>query len=219
MRIVVLGPPGSGKGTQANLLCERFGMTHISTGDILREAIRLNTPPGKQAQQFMDKGQLVPDCLVNDIIAERFERPERPEDFLTDGYPRTLNQAEAFDRVLQRHGPALDAVLALQVPDDEIIRRMSGRRICPKDQTSYHVLYKPPKQPDICDRCGAPLMQRSDDKEETVRNRLRQFHATVDGVLAFYKGRCLLREVNGLGSIQEVLAACLDSLTREPVSC
>src|SRR5262245_60246561 len=183
MRVVLLGAPGSGKGTQGNLLCERFAMTHISTGDILREAVRLSTPLGLEAKAYMDRGELVPDALVNDLIAERFDRADRPQSFLMDGYPRTLNQAEAMDGVLRRYALALDAAVALLVPDDEIVRRVTGRRICPKDQTPYHMVYKPPKKPDVCDLCGATLTQRADDKEETVRNRLRQFHATVDSVL------------------------------------
>lgn len=219
MRLIILGPPGSGKGTQAKLLCERFGMTHISTGDILREAIRNHTPLGRQAQKFMDGGQLVPDNLVNDIVAERFRRPDRPEAFLLDGYPRTLNQAEELAAVLRELRVAADAVLVLSVPDDEIVRRMSGRRICPSDHSLYHVTFNPPKVPGICDLCRTPLVQRADDKEATVLNRLRQYHATVGELLEFYRRRNLLREVNGLGSIQEVFASCLASLQLEKDKC
>jgi adenylate kinase len=219
MRLIIMGPPGSGKGTQAKLLCDRFGMTHISTGDILREAIRNHSPLGRQAQQFMDDGQLVPDNLVNDIVAERFRRADRPAKFLLDGYPRTLNQAEVFDVVLRELHVTITAVLALEVPDDEIVRRMSGRRICPKDQSLYHVTFKPPKQPGICDICQTRLIQRPDDKEETVLNRLKQFHATVDELLEFYRRQNLLREVNGLGSIQEVFASCLASLQAGKDQC
>ncbi len=212
MRVILLGPPGSGKGTQAKLLGQRFAMTHISTGDILRESIRQGTPLGKEAQGYMDSGRLVPDALVNDIIAERFGRPDRPGSFLMDGYPRTLNQAEAFDGVLRRAGLKLDVVLALQAPDWEIIRRISGRRICLKDQTPYHILYNPPKTPDVCDLCGGPLSQRDDDRAETVTSRLKQYHATLGGMLAFYERQHLLREVNGLGTIPEVFAACVEQL-------
>jgi adenylate kinase len=218
MRVILLGPPGSGKGTQAKLLCERLAMTHISTGDILRESVRMSTALGREAQRYMDSGRLVPDTLVNDIIAERFARPNRPTSFLMDGYPRTVNQAESLDGVLREHSLSLDAVLVLEVPDDEIIRRISGRRICPKDQTPYHILCQPPKAPDVCDLCGTTLIQRSDDQEETVRNRLSQYHATVDGVITFYRQRQGLQTVNGVGPIQEVFAACLEKL-RETVPC
>jgi adenylate kinase len=216
MRIVFQGPPGSGKGTQSKLLCERFGMTHISTGDILREASRRGTPLGIQAQEYMDKGLYAPDDLVNDIVADRFRQGDRPLDFLMDGYPRTRNQAEAFHRVLSEHQLSLHAVLFLEVPDEEIVRRISGRRVCPKDQTPYHVTFNPPKkQAGVCDLCGTPLVQRSDDAEATVRSRQRQYHGTVQGVVDFYKQKNLLREVNGLGTIQEVFASCLAALPRE----
>ena len=145
MRLIILGPPGSGKGTQAKRLCQKLGMVHFATGDILREAARLGTPLGVQAQAFMDQGRYVPDQLVNDVVAERLGQPDRPEDFVIDGYPRTLVQALAFDRVLKQQGLTLDAVLFIKVSDDEIVRRLSGRRVCPKDGMNYHLINHPPK--------------------------------------------------------------------------
>jgi adenylate kinase len=210
----MLGPPGSGKGTQAKLLCDRFAMTHISTGNILREAVRDRTELGRKAEPYMKNGGLVPDALVNAMVVEGFERPDRPDAFLLDGYPRTLNQAAALDTVLRKLGATISAVLVLRVPDEEIVRRVTGRRICPKDQSSYHVLYDPPKEPGVCDHCHAKLIQREDDREEKVKNRLAEYHATVDGLLDFYRKKQLLREVNGLGSIQEVFASCLAGLER-----
>jgi adenylate kinase len=213
MRIILLGPPGSGKGTQAKLLCEKLGLTHISTGDILREAVRLGTPHGLEARPFMDEGKYVPDQLVNGIIAERFARPDRPERFLLDGYPRTLGQAESLDHVLRQHALPVDAVIFLRVPEEEIVRRLSGRRICPKDGSTYHVIFDPPKKSaESCDRCGALLEQRVDDAENTVRSRLRTFEATLQPVIDYYRPTGILREVQGAGPIAAVGQAVLASL-------
>jgi adenylate kinase len=212
MRIILLGPPGSGKGTQAQLLCRQFGMAHIGTGDILREAVRGGAPLGLQAKGFMDRGQFVPDTLVNDLVAERFDRPDRPATFLVEGYPRNLTQAKAFDQVLRRNSLELDAVLLFEVPDEEIVYRVSGRRICPKCNSLYHVVQKPPKQDDRCDHCLTPLELRTDDRAETVRDRLLLFHQTITAILDYYRQSHLLREINGLGPIDGVFRACLRSL-------
>jgi adenylate kinase len=204
MRLILLGPPGSGKGTQAKLLSERLGLAHISTGDILREAVRLGTVLGKQAQPYMDQGRYVPDALVNDIVAERFRRADRPERFLMDGYPRTLAQARSFDQVLSDESLDLDAALLLRVSDEELVHRGTGRRVCPKDGRVYHLVHKPPREPGRCDECGTALEQRSDDQEETIRHRLRVFNETVPEVIEHYRRRGILREVSGEGTIQEV---------------
>jgi adenylate kinase len=210
MRLIILGPPGSGKGTQAKILCEKLGLAHISTGDILREAGRIGTPLGLQARPFMDQGKYVPDQLVNDIVAERFARPDRPAKFLLDGYPRTLAQAVSFDQVLKHQGLSLDAVVLLRVPDDEIVRRLSGRRVCPKDGSTYHLLSNPPKKSlEHCDQCGALLEQRVDDAENTVRERLRAFHATLAPVIDYYRPAGILREVTGVGRIADIAEAVL----------
>jgi adenylate kinase len=219
MRLILLGPPGSGKGTQAKLLCQAHGMTHISTGDILRDAVRRGTPMGQLAQPYMDQGKYVPDQLVNDIIAERFQQADSPKAFLMDGYPRTLAQAIAFDQVLQQADLGLTAVVKLDVPDDEIVRRVSGRRSCPKDGSVYHLLFQPPKREGSCDLCGTPLTQRSDDREEIVRERLSVYHQSTANLLDFYQQLKLLRVVSGLGTVPEIFAAIERVLQSEGVQC
>lgn len=207
MRLILIGPPGSGKGTQAKLLVDRFNLTHVSTGNLLREAVDKGTPAGKQAKPLMDAGQLVPDELVNQLIADRFRRTDRPEQFVFDGYPRTLAQAAALDKVLREHNLPLDAVVALEVPDEEVVRRISGRRVCPKDQTPYNVYSNPPKNPDRCDVCGSELIHRDDDWEETVRERLRGYRAQTAELVPYYRAKGLLREVPGAGDIETIYAA------------
>ena len=206
MRLILIGPPGSGKGTQAKELSKKFGLCHFGTGDILREAVRLNTPAGKQAQPFVDSGQLVPDDLVNEIVADRFRREDRPEKFVMDGYPRTLAQAASFDQVLRQQFLDLDCVVVLLVPDEEIVRRLSGRRVCPKCQATYHIPFKPPKTEGICDECGSALVQREDDKEATIRKRLVVYHHNNVDLLSHYRNQKLLREVDGVGTIEMVFA-------------
>lgn len=204
MRIVLFGPPGSGKGTQAALLKDRLKLAHISTGDILREAIRLGTPTGKKAEPFMKSGQLVPDDVVNELVAERFRRPDRPENFMMDGYPRTVSQARFFDDVLRQQGLDLTGVIFLEVNDDELVRRLTGRWTCPKCQAPYHLASKPPKKPGICDVCGMPLVQRADDREETVRQRLKVYRGSTAELAPYYRQRGLLHEIWGEGDIETI---------------
>ena len=206
MRLILIGPPGGGKGTQANLLSQKFGLCHFGTGDILREAVRLNTPAGKQAQPYVSSGQLVPDDLVNEMVADRFRRDDRPENFVMDGYPRTLAQAASFDQLLRQQFLDLECVVVLLVPDEEIVRRLSGRRFCPKCQATYHILFKPPKTAGICDECGSALVQREDDKEATVRKRLQIYHQNNVDLLNHYRNQKLVREVDGAGPIEVVFA-------------
>ncbi len=208
MRLVLLGPPGCGKGTQAKLLSERNRLEHIGTGDILREAIRLQTPSGLRAHPFVEKGLLVPDDLVNDVIAERFQLHDPPERFVMDGYPRTLAQAVAFDLVLRQQYLDLTAVILLQVSDEEIIARVSERWSCPKPgcKATYHTKSNPPKVPNICDYCGTKLVQRDDDRPETVRARLVVYHGNMGALLAHYRAQGLLHEIAGHGPIEEVYA-------------
>jgi adenylate kinase len=210
MRVILLGPPGSGKGTQAKLLCAKLGLAHFATGDILREAQNRGTQLGLQAAAYMNKGQYVPDELVNDLVAERLTAPNRPAAFVMDGYPRTLAQAEALDQLLHAQGLSIDAAVLLHVSDEVIVLRVSGRRICPKDGSQYHVLFDPPKkQPERCDRCGTPIVPRQDDPEGTVRERLRVFHQAMPPVIDYYRRRSILREVDGEGTIESISAALL----------
>jgi adenylate kinase len=211
MRLILLGPPGCGKGTQAALLCERLHLEHIGTGDILREAIREGTPPGLRAKPFVESGQLVPDDLVNDLIAYRFQHGPRPERFILDGYPRTVGQAEALDAVLREQSLNLCAVVQIQVDDEEIVRRVTGRWSCPKPgcKATYHIVSKPPKVPGICDRCKTPLVQREDDKPETVRERLRVYHRNRQALIPYYQEKGLVSVVDGHGTIEQVCASIM----------
>jgi adenylate kinase len=186
----------------------------VGTGDILREAVRQNTPAGRQAKSYVDSGQLVPDALVNDIIYERFHREDRPDRFVMDGYPRTLAQAAAFDQVLRQVFLGLDAVVLLRVQDEEIVRRLSGRWSCPAPgcKATYHVVSKPPRVAGRCDDCGTELIQRADDREDTVRARLRVYHTNTVDLIPYYQGQGLLREVSGQGTIEEVHASIMKVL-------
>ncbi len=217
MRLILLGPPGSGKGTQAQLLCQRLRLTHISTGDILRDAVSRGTELGKQAQPYMTAGRLAPDALVNGIVAERFRRDDRPERFVLDGYPRTIAQAESLDSVLKEHGLGLTAVVSLVVLDEDIVQRISGRRSCPQCNATFHVTFRPPRQAGLCDNCGTALVQRDDDREETVRDRLKEYHDWTAGLVAYYRARGLLREVAGQGEVEAIYEQLVQGLNRATV--
>lgn len=214
MRIIFIGPPGSGKGTQTKFLSQRLSLVHVGTGDILRTAIRDNSPAGQLAKPFLETGQLVPDDVVNQIIADLFNRPDRPERFVMDGYPRTLNQAKRFDDVLNGVGLDLQAVVVLVVPDQEIVRRLSGRWNCPTPscKATYHMVSKPPKTPGVCDDCGAALIQRDDDKESTVRKRLQVFHEKNADLLAYYRAKGLVKEVPGVGDMETIYRSILAAM-------
>lgn len=216
MRLILLGPPGCGKGTQAKLLSERNHLAHIGTGDILRQAMRQGTPFGLRAKPFVDAGKLVPDDLVNDLIAERFGRDDRPERFVLDGYPRTLAQAAAFDQVLRQQFLDLNAVVLLRVDDEEIIGRLSGRWSCPKPgcKATYHTRSNPPKVAGLCDYCGTPLVQREDDRPETVRARLVVYHKNTEALVDHYRMQGLLREVAGHGAIEDVYASIIQAVAK-----
>jgi adenylate kinase len=213
MRLILVGPPGSGKGTQAHLLSKRLGLAHIGTGDILREAIRLGTPLGRRVEPFVTSGKLVPDDLINEVVAERFHRDDRPEHFVLDGYPRTLAQAASFDQVLRQQFLDLSAVVVLIVDDEEIVRRLTGRWNCPRCKATFHTTAKPPKVGGVCDECGTVLTQREDDKDATVRERLRIYHRNTEELIPHYRAQGLLREVSGNGKIETVYADILQALT------
>ncbi|MCS6852131.1 MAG: adenylate kinase [Gemmataceae bacterium] len=215
MRLILVGPPGSGKGTQATLLCQRLGLVHIGTGDILRDAVRRGTPAGKLAEPFLLSGTLVPDDLVNELVNDRFRRDDRPERFVMDGYPRTLAQAAAFEQTLRQQFLDITAVVVLQVDDDEIVRRLSGRWSCPNCKATYHTQHKPPRRAGVCDECGTALVQRPDDRPETVRRRLRDYHQTTQELLPFYQQKGLLRQVPGTGDIETIYAAILKALNNQ----
>ena len=212
MRLILLGPPGSGKGTQAKLLCSRNHLVHIATGDILRRAIEENTPAGARARPFMEAGKLVPDELVNGVIAERFASADRPTRFVMDGYPRSLVQADTFDALLDRHHLCLAAVVLLTVDDEEIVRRVAGRWVCPRCQTPYHVESNPPRVPGVCDLDGVRLEQRPDDRAETVRARLEVYRNNTAGLARHYRDKGLLREVFASGDIEGVYQRILEVL-------
>lgn len=220
MRLILLGPPGSGKGTQAKLLCQRLGLCHFSTGDILREAVRNGTSAGRKAQAIMAAGHLVSDEIVNEIVAARFRNHDRPERFVMDGYPRTLAQALAFDDVLKSQSLDLSGVVSLVLDDSEVVRRLGGRWSCPNPtcMATYHMVTKPPKKPGICDECQTHLVQREDDREETIRNRLAVFHRQNDGLVNHYQGQGLLREIAGQGDIEDVYAKIIEAIKGKDVS-
>jgi adenylate kinase len=216
MRLVLVGPPGSGKGTQAHRLCERLGLTYIGTGDMFREAIRQQTPVGQIAKPLIDQGLLVPDTVVNDLVAELF-RAKRPERFVMDGYPRTYAQAIAFDSLLAQQFLHLDAVVNLTIADDEVVRRISSRRCCENKTCGvcYNLAFSPPKADGVCDRCSGKLLLRDDDKEETIRRRLVEFHKNTEALIEHYRRAGILKEVSAVPPPEAVYAAVRQALPLE----
>lgn len=216
MRIVLVGPPGAGKGTQAHLLAKSLSIPHVSTGDLFRANISQGTPLGLQAKGFMDAGKLVPDEVTIGMAKDRLEQPDAAKGFLLDGFPRNLAQAEALDGILPEWGVALDAVLDLEVPEDEIVKRIAGRRLCRKDGSHvFHVDYNPPAAPGVCDECGGELYQRSDDTEEAVRVRLEVYHTETEPIIKFYEEQGLVSTIPALGRVDEVTQRLLDALKRD----
>ncbi|BCS80855.1 adenylate kinase [Anaerocellum diazotrophicum] len=212
MRLILLGAPGAGKGTQAEFLSKRFSIPHISTGDILRENVKNETDLGKKAKEYMDKGLLVPDEIVIEIVKDRLSKEDCKNGFLLDGFPRTIAQAEALDKVLEEIGQKIDKVLSIEVPDEKILERMSGRRICKNCGASFHVIYRPPQKEGVCDVCGGELYQREDDKEETVKKRLEVYHAQTQPVIDYYKAKGLLVVAYGQEEIADTTKEVLKAL-------
>jgi adenylate kinase len=206
MNLVFLGPPGAGKGTQAKKLFAEYGIPQISTGDILRDAVRRGTKLGKQVAPLMDAGKLVPDDIVVQIAADRLKETDCGPGFVLDGFPRTIPQAESLEAALRAAGKKLNAVISFKVPDEVLIERISGRRTCPNDGTVYHVSQNPPARSGRCDRCGAALIQRPDDKPEKVRERLAVYAAQTAPLEAYYEKKGLLRRVNGVGTPEGIYA-------------
>lgn len=212
MNIVFLGPPGAGKGTQAKILIEKYGIPQISTGDMLREHRAKGTELGKKAQEYMDKGQLVPDEIILGMVKERLAQPDCAKGFILDGFPRTVAQAEALDKILSEMNKNLDFALALVVPDELLVERLTGRRTCKNCGMMFHVKYKPPKVEGKCDACGGELYQRPDDNEETVRNRLKVYHESTAPLIDYYKKKGILKEIDGSKSIEEITAQLISIL-------
>jgi adenylate kinase len=204
VRIVLIGPPGAGKGTQARMLQEHFGIPQISTGDLLREAIKEGTALGKQARTYMDAGELVPDQLVTAMVAERLQRADCVKGFLLDGFPRTITQAEALSENLRAEKQALNVVLSIVVPRQDLIERLSGRWVCRNCGAMYHERFNPPKQSGKCDNCAGELYQRNDDKLETVTARLEVYERSTAPLINFYERNGLLQTVDGTGEPREV---------------
>ena len=204
LNLILVGPPGAGKGTQAERLQEDFDVAYIATGEILRKAVADGTDLGKKAKQYMDKGDLVPDEVIIGVILEFVSSPAAQDGFLLDGFPRNVDQAEALDAALARLGRQLTAVLCIEVSDDEVVRRLSGRRMCVKSGHVYNIHTDPPKHDEVCDQDGSRLVQREDDREETVRNRLAVYHDQTAPLVRFYEQRDLLRRFDGTRSPTEV---------------
>ena len=212
MRLIMLGAPGAGKGTQAARVAERFRIPHISTGEIFRANIKNGTELGKKAKSYMDAGELVPDELVCDLVADRIAQPDCGEGFILDGFPRTIPQAEALDEAVRKAGTPIDFAVDIEVPDEHIISRMGGRRACVSCGATYHVVYNPPKKEDVCDRCGGKLVLRDDDRPETVKNRLDVYHAQTQPLIDYYKDKKVLVTVDGTQSMDDVFSAILEKL-------
>lgn len=197
MKIIMLGAPGAGKGTQAKKIAAKYGIPHISTGDIFRANIKNGTELGQKAKVYMDQGLLVPDELVVDLIIDRFKEPDCEKGYVLDGFPRTIPQAQALDEALAKKGDAVEYAVDVDCPDENIIRRMSGRRACVNCGATYHIVNIPPKKEGICDICGGGLILRDDDKPETVEKRLKVYHEQTQPLIDYYKGKGILKSVDG----------------------
>ncbi|OAR24359.1 adenylate kinase [Streptomyces sp. ERV7] len=216
MRIVLVGPPGAGKGTQAAFLAKNLGIPHISTGDLFRANISQGTDLGKQAKAYMDAGNLVPDEVTIGMAKDRMAQSDAQHGFLLDGFPRNVVQAEALDEALKTDGVRLDAVLDLEVPEDEVVKRIAGRRICRTDSAHvFHVAYNAPKTEGVCDICGGELYQRGDDTEDTVRKRLEVYHSETEPIIDYYRAQGLVVTISALGKVDEVTERAMHALKAE----
>ena len=207
MRIIMLGAPGAGKGTQAKMIASKYGVPHISTGDIFRANIKNGTELGAKAKGYMDEGLLVPDELVVDLVIDRFKEEDCKKGYVLDGFPRTIPQAEVLEEALNKIGDKIDYAVDIDVPDENIINRMSGRRACVTCGATYHIVHVPPKKEGICDGCGSELILRDDDKPETVKNRLKIYHDQTQPLIDFYTKKGILKSVDGTQDMNDVFAA------------
>lgn len=219
MRIVLVGPPGAGKGTQAAYLAENLSIPHISTGDLFRANISQGTALGKQAKAYIHAGNLVPDEVTIAMAQDRMAQPDAVNGFLLDGFPRNVSQAQALDQALTADDVRLDAVLDLEVPEEEVVKRIAGRRICRSNSAHvFHITYSPPKQEGVCDACGGELYQRGDDSEETVRTRLEVYHTQTEPIIDYYKAQGLVVTISALGKVTEVTERAMEALKQDPAS-
>ncbi|MGH2452459.1 MAG: adenylate kinase [bacterium] len=212
MNLIFFGPPGGGKGTQARLLAARRGFPQISTGDILREAVAAGTALGREARRYMDAGDLVPDAVMIGLIQERLDRADARQGFTLDGFPRTLHQAQALERLLETMARAIDRAVEFRIDEDTVIRRLTGRRVCTAAGHIYHVEFAPPRQEGICDRDGTPLRQRDDDQPDVIRRRLEVYRREIPAVLAFYRARGVLTPLDAAGDEETVYARLAEAL-------
>jgi len=212
MRLVLLGAPGAGKGTQAKKLIEKYGIPQISTGDILRKAVADGTPLGKEAKSYMDKGELVPDSVVIGLVKERLAQDDCKSGYILDGFPRTTPQAEALDQVLEDMNAPLDVALSVDVDKSDLMKRLTGRRTCKNCQQMYNIYFSPPQKENVCDKCGGELFQRDDDKEETINNRLDVYERSTAPLIDYYRNKGILKSVEGIGSIDEIFSKIVSIL-------
>jgi len=204
MNIILLGPPGAGKGTQAKMLVEEYQVPQISTGDILRAAVKEGSPLGKEAKACMDKGELVPDSVVIGIVEERIQQPDCAKGYMLDGFPRTVPQAEALDGMLKNLSSQIDHVVSIEVANEELVERLTGRRTCRDCGAGFHVMFDPPEKEGVCDKCGGELYQRDDDNAETVTSRLEVYESQTLPLIDYYTARGKIRSIDGVGDIKEI---------------
>jgi adenylate kinase len=204
VNLIFLGPPGAGKGTQAQRVAEVYAIPQVATGDILKKARRERSPLGLRAQQYLDKGLLVPDDVVVGIVGERLAMPDSARGFVLDGFPRTVPQADALGQMLEKMHRKIDHVLLFDLERSELLKRLVGRWTCPNDGSTYHLIFNPPRNPGICDKDNAELYQREDDKEETIRERLRVYHEQTEPLVEYYRRQGLLRPISALGSVDAI---------------
>ncbi len=213
MRIVLVGPPGAGKGTQAQYLAKNLSIPHVSTGDLFRANMSQGTELGRKAREYIDAGQLVPDEVTIGMATNRLQEADATDGFLLDGFPRNLAQARALDEFLAGHGIALDGVLDLEVPEQEIVRRIAGRRVCRRDSAHvFHMDYNQSAEPGVCDHCGGELYQRPDDSEATVRTRIEVYHRETEPIIDYYRAQGLVATISALGPVEEITARAMQAL-------